>query len=97
MKSLLLTIGLTLVIAVPRQKETLQVDRAYTQNRDGEVPRVKDALLFNISQQKSVILVVWDPDRNCERGCCEFAYSLFEIGSEGRLHLLGENFYGCDV
>lgn len=61
------------------------------------VPRVKDVLLFNISQQKPVILVVWDPDRNCEKGCCEFAYSLYEIGSDGHLHLLGENFYGCDV
>ena len=61
------------------------------------VPRIKDVLLFKIGEEKSVILVVWDPDRNCEKVCCEFAYTLYEMGDEGRLRLLAENFYGCDI
>jgi hypothetical protein len=61
------------------------------------VPRIKDVLVFDRSEHKSVILVIWDPDRNCEKACCEFAYTLYEIGSEDRFRLLAENFYGCDV
>jgi hypothetical protein len=66
-------------------------------NPDATVPRVKDVLLFKVAEQKSVILVVWESDRKCEKGCCEFAYSLYEMGSEGLLQPLGENLYGCDV
>ena len=61
------------------------------------VPRVKDVLVFTISPNQSVLLVVWDSDRKCEKGCCEYAYSLYEVGGEGRLVPLGDNFYGCDV
>lgn len=64
---------------------------------ESAVPRVKDVMLFKIDDQKSVILVVWDPDRKCERACCESAYTLYEIGTDHALHLIAENFYQCDV
>ena len=74
-----------------------EVGRVSRLKFEAAVPRVKEVLFFKISEQKSVILVVWDPDRKCEKTCCEFAYSLYEIRSDGCLHLLGESLHGCDV
>jgi hypothetical protein len=70
--------------------------RTFT-NPEATGPQVKNVLLFKVAEQTSVVLVVWASDRNCEKGCCEFSYSLDKIGSEGRLHQIGENLYGCDV
>ena len=64
---------------------------------ESAVPRIKDVLLFKISEQKSIILVVWDSDPKCESACCEFAYTLYEIGSDQPLRLIAQNFYRCDV
>jgi hypothetical protein len=61
------------------------------------VSRLKKLLVFRSAELPPRALAVWDSDPRCEALCCEFAFSLYELGSKGTLVTLGENGYRCDV
>jgi hypothetical protein len=61
------------------------------------VPRLKRVLLFRAVGETPLALAVWESDPHCEALCCEYAYSLYELGAGGALRVISENGYGCDV
>jgi hypothetical protein len=71
--------------------------RYVLENPDFAVPRIKKVLVLRCAGETTMALFVWEPDPHCEALCCEFAYSLYELGAQGVIRLLGENGYGCDV
>jgi hypothetical protein len=54
-------------------------------------PEVRKVLVLKSGDRRPWALVSWGPD------FCEYAFSLFELGSGGDLRMLQENGYGCDV
>ena len=64
---------------------------------DFAAPRIKRVLLFRTGGSLPRALVTWEPDVRCEGLCCEFAFSLHELGPEGKVVGLGETGYQCDI
>lgn len=64
---------------------------------DFAVPRIKNVVVIRSTGSLPRALVSWASDPHCQKLCCEFAFSLYELGPRGRLVTLGESGYGCDV
>ncbi len=59
-------------------------------------PEVRKVLVLRSGDRLSWVLVSWAPDLQCEKLCCGYAFSLFELGPGGKLREISENGYECD-
>jgi hypothetical protein len=58
---------------------------------------VRKVLVLRSGERQSRALVSWAPDLRCEKACCEYAFSLFELAPGGKLRMTQQNGYRCDV